>query len=140
MQQLRCDAVSEVAILSLAADTLRFRHRRRTMAPVGVYGCVGVSRVMDKSRQLLTIELDGTRYRGAYSLEQDRLVIEAYGLGRTEVDASLVDYCLGEPAHKLAKLIFTQLVRENVSQGSDLINLIAQGSTTQVTFIGGLQA
>jgi hypothetical protein len=135
MQQLRCDAVSEVAILSLAADTLRFRHRRRTMAPVGVYGCVGVSRVMDKSRQLLTIELDGTRYRGAYSLEQDRLVIEAYGLGRTEVDASLVDYCLGEPAHKLAKL-----VRENVSQGSDLINLIAQGSTTQVTFIGGLQA
>jgi hypothetical protein len=91
---------------------------------------------MDKNRQLLTIELDGTRYRGAYSLVREHLVIEASGLGRTAVDASLVDYSLGEPARKLATLIFTQFIKENVTRGHEIMNLVTQGSTTQVTFIG----
>jgi hypothetical protein len=90
---------------------------------------------MDAKRQLLTIELDGTRYRGAYSLEQEHLVIEAHGLGRTEVDASLVDYSLGDPAKKLATLIFTQFVKEQVGRGLETASLAIQGSTTQV-FIG----
>lgn len=94
---------------------------------------------MDGNRQLLTIELDGTRYRGAYSIEQKHLVIEAHGLGRTEVDASLVDFSLGEPAKKLATLIFTQFIKENVTRGHAIMNLVTQGSTTQIAFTG-LQA
>jgi hypothetical protein len=93
---------------------------------------------MDANRKLLTIELDGTRYRAAYSLEQGRLVIEAHGLGRTEVDASLVDHSLGEPAKKLASFVFRQFVKEHVGGGLDTASLAIQGSTTQV-FIG-LQA
>ena len=90
---------------------------------------------MDPNRQVLTIELDGTRYRGAYSIEQEHLVIEAHGLGRTEVDASLVDYSLGEPARKLATLMFTQFIKENVTRDHAVMNLVTQGSTTQVTLI-----
>jgi len=87
-------------------------------------------------RHLITVELDGTRYRGAYALEREYLVVEAYGLGRKEIDASLVDYMLGEPARKLAKLILTELIKEHVGRGHEFIDLVTQGSTTQVTFIG----
>ena len=53
-----------------------------------------------------------------------------------EVDASLVDYSLGEPARKLATLIFTQFIKENVTRGHEIMKLVTQGPTTQVTFIG----
>jgi hypothetical protein len=91
---------------------------------------------MDTDRHLLTIRINGVRYRGAYSLERERLIVEAHGLGRTEVDASLVDGALGEPARKLATIIFTQLIRENSGRNDDVMNLVAQGSTTQVTVVG----
>lgn len=91
---------------------------------------------MDTNRHLLTVELDGTRYRGAYSLEQENLIVEAHGLGRREVDATLIDCALGEPAKKLATLILTQLIKETVERGEHVVDLAAQGSTTQVTFIG----
>ena len=91
---------------------------------------------MDTNRNLITVKLDGTRYRGSYALEQEHLVVEAYGLGRKEIGASLIDYTLGEPAEKLATLVFTELVKENVERGHGVNELVAQGSTTQVIFIG----
>ena len=91
---------------------------------------------MDAQRKLLTVELDGTRYRGSYSLDQRYLVIEAHGLGRKNIDASIIDYALGEPARKLATIVFTQLVKESVHRDDDLMHLATQGTTTQVTIIG----
>ena len=91
-------------------------------------------------RQLLTIKLEGTRYRGAYTLDREQLIVEAHGLGRRTVDAALVDYSLGEPAHLLATLVFTQLVKENVERGSEFVNLVAQGATTQINLIGAARA
>ena len=91
---------------------------------------------MDSNRYLLTVELDGTRYRGAYSLDENHLVVEAHGLGRTEIDAALVDHSLGEPAKKLATIVFTQLIKENVEREPSTLELVAQGTTTQVTFLG----
>ena len=89
---------------------------------------------MEANRHLITVELEGTRYRGAYSLEKEHLVIEAAGLGRKRIDASIIDYQLGEPATLLAKLAFTELVKENL--GTQTLELVAQGSTTQIAMLG----
>lgn len=89
---------------------------------------------MEARRNLLTLNLDGTRYRGAYSIEGQELIVEAHGLGRKSVDASIVDFRLGKPAHKLATLIFVQLVKAGLDRNDDTLELVIQGSTTQPTF------
>lgn len=91
---------------------------------------------MDTQSQLLTVALDGTRYRGAYSLEHGQLIVEAHGLGRKNIDASIIDYAMGEPARKLATIVFTQLIKESVHREDDLLHLATQGTTTQVALIG----
>ena len=91
---------------------------------------------MNADRHLITVKVEGTRYRGAYALEQGQLVVEAHGLGYKTIDASVVDYALGEPAAKLAKLAFAELVREKLQTRAPCLELVAQGATTQVTFLG----
>ena len=81
---------------------------------------------------LLTVELDGTRYRGTYRIEDRQLVVEAHGLGRRTVDASIVDCELGEPTQRLAALTFAQFIKENIEEHQDLLSLAVQGSTTQI--------
>lgn len=88
------------------------------------------------TRNLLTLRLDGTRYRGAYAIEGRELIVEAHGLGRRRMDAGIVDYTLGDPAHKLAMLLFTQLVKEHLNRDDDTLQLVIQGATTQPTIIG----
>ena len=91
---------------------------------------------MDIDRQIITVELDGIRYRGAYTIERANLVVEAHGLGRKETDACLVDYRLGPAAERLASLLFMELVKEHMGGELDLMELVAQGATTQITLIG----
>jgi len=91
---------------------------------------------MNADRCLITVKVAGTRYRGAYALEQGQLVVEAHGLGHKAIDASIVDHALGEPAAKLAKLAFMELVRERLQHREPRLDLVAQGSTTQITFPG----
>lgn len=90
---------------------------------------------MNADRHLITVELQGTRYRGAYALEEGNLVVEAHGLPRKMIDASIVDHSLGEPTTKLAKLVLRELLKENMALGEDTVRLAAQGSTTQVCFL-----
>ena len=91
---------------------------------------------MNADRHLITVKVGGTRYRGAYALERGQLVVEGHGLGHKTIDASVIDHSLGEPAAKLAKLAFTELVREKLEIRESCLTLVAQGSTTQVTYLG----
>jgi hypothetical protein len=91
---------------------------------------------MDMNSRLLTVELDGTRYRGAYRIEGQSLIVEAHGLGQKVVDASIVDFELGEPTERLAKLTFAQFIKEKVDREKDRLSLVVQGSTTQISLIG----
>ena len=85
------------------------------------------------NRKLVTIEVDGTSYTGEYALEDDSVIVKAPGFGHSEIDASLVDYSLGEPTRKLAKLVLRQLVKDKLAEPDDLSHLCDQ-TTTQMTF------
>ncbi len=85
---------------------------------------------------LVTVTHCGKRYRGTYHLAGDNLVVSAAGLGEKTVDASLLDHSMDRAAMKLAKLIFTELLREVVGEDPTLGQLAAQGSTTRLTICG----
>ena len=89
---------------------------------------------MSSQRNLLTLKIDGVRYRGVYSIEGRELIVEAHGLGTKSVDASVVDFVLGEPARKLAILLLAQLIKAALNRNDDTLELAAQGSTTMPTF------
>lgn len=85
---------------------------------------------------LLTVELDGTRYRGAYRVEGEELIIEAHGLGKKIIDATIVEGQLGEPTKRLAQLAFAEFIKENAELDGDRLSLAVQGATTQVALFG----
>ena len=89
---------------------------------------------MKIQRNLLTLKIDGVRYRGVYWIEGQELIVEAHGLGTRSVDASVVDFVLGEPARKLAILLLAQLIKAALNRNDDTLELAAQGSTTMPTF------
>ena len=83
-------------------------------------------------RLLISIEHRGRSYRGAYFLSGDQLVVEAFGLGQETADATILGRQLGKPAEKLAKLLLTELVKENSGEMRQLSELALEGSTTQL--------
>lgn len=83
-------------------------------------------------RLVITIEHRGRRYSGAYYLSGDQLVVEAAGLGQETADARILGRKLGRPAEKLAKLLLTELVKENTGEMRPLSELALEGSTTQL--------
>ncbi len=84
------------------------------------------------NRLLITIEYQGRRYRGAYFLSGNQLVVEASGLGQETADATILGRQLGKPAEKLAKLLLTELVKETSGLMRQLPELALEGSTTQL--------
>ena len=107
------------------------------MRSTGKVGIPQTALAMYTNGNLLTVELEGKRYRGTYRIVDSQLVVEAHGLGSTSIDATIVDCELGEPTQRLAALTFAQFIKENIDEHADQLALAVQGSTTQVCLLGG---
>lgn len=83
---------------------------------------------------IVTVHLDGERYRGAYYFRGNKLVVTAYGLHEGEADLAVLGGDRGKAALNLAKLVLIDMVRDTmVVHGIDP-GLSLQGSTTQCFF------
>jgi len=92
---------------------------------------------------IVTVHLDGERYRGAYYFQGDELVVSAYGLKESSANMAILDGERGKAALNLAKLVLIDMVRSAAEpeslfpplslQGSTT-NILLQGSTTQIDF------
>ncbi|MEM7431229.1 MAG: hypothetical protein AAF351_04725 [Pseudomonadota bacterium] len=85
---------------------------------------------------IVTVHLDGNRYRGSYYFEGDQLVVKAYDLGTGFADMAVLGGERGKAAMNLAKLVLIDMVREAVDIKHIPAGLSLQGSTT-CTFAGG---
>jgi len=92
---------------------------------------------------IVTVHLDGERYRGAYYFRDDVLVVSAYGLEESSANMAILQSERGKAALNLAKLVLIDMVRSaaesddsippSMLQGSTT-NILLQGSTTQIGF------
>lgn len=92
---------------------------------------------------LVTVHLEGKRYRGAFFYEGDKLVVTAHGLERGSADLAVLAGERGKAALNLAKLVLIDMVRDalnirNVGPGLSLqgstTRLLCDGSTTTIGF------
>ncbi len=92
---------------------------------------------------IVTVHLDGERYRGAYYFRGDDLVVNAYGYQESSANMAILQGERGKAAVNLAKLVLIDMVRNTADpdylqpplslQGSTT-HLCLQGSTTQIEF------
>ena len=85
---------------------------------------------------IVTVHLDGERYRGAYFFEGDELVVTAYDLKKSSADMACLQGERGKAALNLAKLVLIDMVRDAMAIPSEHAGLSLQGSTTHM-FCGG---
>ncbi len=83
---------------------------------------------------IVTVHLDDQRYRGAYYFRDDRLVVTAYGLRESSVDASVLGDERGQAAVNLAKLVLIDMVKANMASADLGPGLSLQGSTTAICY------
>ena len=83
---------------------------------------------------IVTVHLDDQRYRGAYYFRDDRLVVTAYGLRESSVDASVLGDERGQAAVNLAKLVLIDMVKANMAISDVGPGLSLQGSTTAIFY------
>ena len=81
---------------------------------------------------IVTVHLNGERYRGAYYFRGDELVVTAFGLQESSVDIAVLDGERGKAALKLAKLVLIDMVKDVTDVGSLDPGLSLQGSTTGI--------
>ena len=92
---------------------------------------------------IVTVHLDGERYRGSYRFEDDKLIVTAHGLETGSADLAVLGDERGKAALNLAKLVLIDMVREAKDIRGDDPGLSLQGSTTMhsvdgsTTSIGG---
>ena len=81
---------------------------------------------------LVTVHLEGKRYRGAYFYEGEKLVVTAHGLESGSADLAVLAGERGKAAINLAKLVLIDMVRDalNIRQVGPGLSL--QGSTTRL--------
>ena len=83
---------------------------------------------------IVTVHLDDKRYRGAYYFRDDRLVVTAYGLRESSVDASVLGDDRGQAALNLAKLVLIDMVKADMASANVGPALCLQGSTTAIYY------
>ena len=83
---------------------------------------------------IVTVHLNGERYRGAYYFRGDDLVVSAYGLKETSADMAVLEGERGKAALNLAKLVMIDMVKDVMDVGSLDPGLSLQGSTTRISF------
>ena len=81
---------------------------------------------------LVTVHLNGERYRGAYYFRGEQLVVTAYGLRESSADLAVLEGERGKAALNLAKLVLIDMVREIVDLDGLNPGLSLQGSTTRL--------
>jgi len=81
---------------------------------------------------IVTVHLNGERYRGAYYFRGDDLVVTAHGLQESSSDMAVLEGERGKAALKLAKLVLIDMVRDVMDEGSLDPGLSLQGSTTGI--------
>jgi hypothetical protein len=85
---------------------------------------------------IVSVHLEGKRYRGAYYFRGDQLVVTAYGLKESSADMALLQGERGKAALNLAKLVLIDMVRASDPMHSMFPSLAQQGSTTQLCLTG----
>ena len=85
---------------------------------------------------IVTVHLDGKRYRGAYVFEGNELVVTAYDLKQSSADMECLQGERGKAALNLAKLVLIEMVRDAQTIPSKHPGLSLIGSTTHL-FCGG---
>ena len=83
---------------------------------------------------IVTVHLDGERYRGAYHFRKDDLLVTAYGLCDTTTDMKILGGERGKAALNLAKLVLIDMVRDAMDIKPPDPGLSLQGSTTRCSF------
>lgn len=83
---------------------------------------------------IVTVHLDGERYRGAYYFRGEDLVVTAYGLQESAAKLAVLGNERGKAALNLAKLVLIDMVRDRVAASGPDMGLSLQGSTTQICF------
>jgi hypothetical protein len=83
---------------------------------------------------IVTVHLDGERYRGAYYYRDDKLVVTAYGLREGEADLAVLGGERGKASLNLAKLVLIDMVRESIDISCIQPGLSLQGSTTAIFY------
>ena len=83
---------------------------------------------------IVTVHLDGKRYRGAYFFEENELVVTAYELKQSSADMACLQGERGKAALNLAKLVLIDMVRDAQTIPSAHPGLSLVGSTTQIGF------
>ena len=83
---------------------------------------------------IVTVHLDGERYRGAYYFRGNELVVTAYGLRESSADMSVLGGERGKAALNLAKLVLIDMVREAMDIRGIPPGLSLQGSTTAIHY------
>ena len=85
---------------------------------------------------IVTVHLDGERYRGAYNFEGDELVVTAYGLESSSASLAVLQGERGKAALNLAKLVLIDMVRDAQDFCCEDPGLSLQGSTTRLSCEG----
>lgn len=92
---------------------------------------------------IVTVHLDGERYRGAYYFEGDKLVVTAHDLETSSADMFVLQGERGKAALNLAKLVLIDMVRDandtchadpGLSLQGSTTRLLCGGSTTSIGF------
>ncbi len=86
-----------------------------------------MSNVPDK---IVTVHINGVRYRGAYKIQGDQMVVMAYGLQECSNDVSVLSGESGKAELNLAKLMLVQMVKSTMDVRDLDPGLSLQGSTT----------
>ncbi len=81
---------------------------------------------------LVTVHLNGERYRGAYFFKGDTLVVEAHGLKARTADLAVLQGERGKAALNLAKLLLIDMVKDAIDVREIGPGLSLQGSTTRL--------
>jgi hypothetical protein len=89
---------------------------------------------------IVTVHLDGERFRGAYYFRGDDLVVTAYGLPEGAASMDILQGERGKAALNLAKLVLIDMVRTSAAQYSMQAPLSMQGSTTAICLQGSTTA
>jgi hypothetical protein len=83
---------------------------------------------------IVTVHLDGERYRGSYVFEANELVVTAYGLKQSSADIACLQGERGKAALNLAKLVLIDMVRESQAIPSGQPGFSLCGTSTQIGF------
>lgn len=79
---------------------------------------------------IVTVHLDGERYRGAYYFRGDELIVTGHGLKKSSADMAVLGGEHGKAALNLAKLVLIDMVRDAKGPGLLPPGLSLQGSST----------